>query len=105
LIDRRVERAGRLIRPPLREFDVLANLARVCDRPMSRATLLPAVWRLDFDPGTNGVEVDMSRLRAKADRGFAWPMLRTVKGQGHALRLQPDRISLTPERARVLPLA
>ena len=57
------------------------------------------------DPGTNGVEVDMSRLRAKADRGFAWPMLRTVKGQGHALRLQPDRISLTPERARVLPLA
>lgn len=105
LIDRRVERAGRLIRLPLREFDLLANLARVPDRPMSRAALLQAVWRLDFDPGTNRVEVHMSRLRAKVDRGFAWPMLRTVKGQGYALRSQPDHGSLTPEGASFPPLA
>lgn len=91
LIDRRVERAGRLIRLPLREFDLLANLARVPDRPMSRDALLRAVWRLDFDPGTNRVEVHMSRLRAKVDRGFAWPMLWTVKGKGYALRSRPDQ--------------
>ena len=90
LIDRRVERAGRLIRLPLREFDLLANLARVPDRPMSRDALLRAVWRLDFDPGTNRVEVHMSRLRAKIDRDFGWPMLRTVKGMGYALRSRPD---------------
>ena len=90
LIDRRVERAGRLIRLPLREFDLLANLARVPDRPLSRGALLRAVWRLDFDPGTNRVEVHMSRLRAKVDRGFDWPMLRTVKGMGYALRSRPD---------------
>ncbi len=90
LIDRRVERAGRLIRLPLREFDLLANLARVPDRPMSRAALLQAVWRLDFDPGTNRVEVHMSRLRARIDRNFTWPMLRTVKGEGYALRSRPD---------------
>lgn len=90
LIDRRVERAGRLIRLPLREFDLLANLARVPDRPLSRGALLRAVWRLDFDPGTNRVEVHMSRLRAKVDRGFDWPMLRTVKGLGYALRSRPD---------------
>jgi len=90
LIDRRVERAGRLIRLPLREFDLLANLARLPDRPVSRAALLKAVWRLDFDPGTNRVEVHMSRLRAKIDRDFAWPMLRTVKGQGYTLRSRPD---------------
>ncbi len=90
LIDRRVERAGRLIRLPLREFDLLANLARVPDRPLSRDALLKAVWRIDFDPGTNRVEVHMSRLRAKIDRGFAWPMLRTVKGEGYALRSRPD---------------
>jgi hypothetical protein len=47
--------------------------------------LLRAVWRIDFDPGTNRVEVHMSRLRAKVDRGFAWPMLHTVKGRGYAL--------------------
>ncbi|HEY0596798.1 response regulator transcription factor [Sphingopyxis sp.] len=90
LIDRRVERAGRLIRLPLREFDLLANLARVPDRPLSRGALLKAVWRLDFDPGTNRVEVHMSRLRAKVDRGFDWPMLRTVKGQGYTLRSRPE---------------
>jgi len=90
LIDRRVERAGRMIRLPLREFDLLANLARVPDSPVSRDALLRAVWRIDFDPGTNRVEVHMSRLRAKVDRGFAWPMLRTVKGVGYALRSRPD---------------
>lgn len=89
LIDRRVERAGRLIRLPLREFDLLANLARVPGRPLSRGALLKAVWRLDFDPGTNRVEVHMSRLRAKIDRDFAWPMLHTVKGRGYALRSRP----------------
>ncbi len=94
LLDRRVERAGQLIRLPLREFDLLANLARVPDRPMSRDALLRAVWRIDFDPGTNRVEVHMSRLRARVDRGFDWPMLRTVKGCGYALRSRPD--SRTP---------
>lgn len=90
LIDRRVERAGRIIRLPLREFDLLANLARVPDRPLSRDALLRAVWRLDFDPGTNRVEVHMSRLRAKVDRDFDWPMLLTVKGMGYTLRSRPD---------------
>src|SRR3546814_3360874 len=50
-----------MIRLPLREFDLLANLARVPDRPLSRDALLRAVWRIDFDPGTNRVEVQMSR--------------------------------------------
>ena len=86
LIDRRVERAGLGIRLPLREFDLLANLARTPDRAVSRRALLRAVWQIDFDPGTNRVEVHMSRLRAKVDRGFAWPMLQTVKGAGYALR-------------------
>ena len=90
LIDRRVERAGRLIRLPLREFDLLANLARVPGRPVSRDALLRAVWRIDFDPGTNRVEVHLSRLRAKVDRGFDWPMLHTVKGRGYALRSRPE---------------
>ncbi len=90
LIDRRVEREGRLIRLPLREFDLLANLARVPDRPVSRDALLKAVWRIDFDPGTNRVEVHMSRLRAKVDRGFDWPMLHTVKGCGYALHSRPE---------------
>lgn len=86
LIDRRVTRCGHLLRLPLREYDLLANLARVPDSIVPRGTLLRAVWKIDFDPGTNRVEVHMSRLRAKLDHGFAWPMLMTQRGHGYGLR-------------------
>lgn len=86
LIDRRVSREGRAIRLPLREFDLLANLARTPDRAVPSATLLRAVWRIDFDPGTNRVAVHVSRLRSRIDRGYSWPMLQTVKGEGYLLR-------------------
>ncbi|HEV2597436.1 winged helix-turn-helix domain-containing protein [Sphingopyxis sp.] len=89
--DRPARRARGPDHPPAASgFDLLANLARVPDRPLSRDALLRAVWRLDFDPGTNRVEVHMSRLRAKVDRDFDWPMLLTVKGMGYTLRSRPD---------------
>jgi two-component system OmpR family response regulator len=52
---------------------------------VGREELLASVWGLRFDPGTNVVEVHVSRLRAKLDRGFAVPMLRTDKGRGYRL--------------------
>lgn len=90
LIDRRVVRAGQTIVMPLREYDLLANLARTPDHVVSRTTLLRAVWRIDFDPGTNRVDVHVSRLRGRIDAPFAWPMLKTVKGKGYVLRSAPD---------------
>lgn len=86
LIDRRVTRLDRMISLPLREFDLLTRLARVPDRIVAREALWRAVWKIDFDPGTNRIEVHMSRLRAKVDRGFAWPMLMTARGHGYGLR-------------------
>jgi two-component system, OmpR family, response regulator len=86
LIDRRVTRLGRSIALPLREFDLLTRLARVPDRIVAREALWRAVWKIDFDPGTNRIEVHMSRLRAKVDRGFDWPMLMTARGHGYGLR-------------------
>lgn len=85
LIGRQVSRAGRDIIMPLREFDLLARLARSTDTVVSRIDLLRAVWRLDFDPGTNRIEVHMSRLRQRIDAGHSHAMLRTVKGTGYAL--------------------
>lgn len=85
LVDRTVERSGRPIALLAREYALLLHLARRRGEAISREDLLRAVWRLDFDPGTNSVEVHMSRLRAKLDRGFARPMLRTVKGLGYVL--------------------
>lgn len=85
LIEREAWRQGRTLGLLQREFELLHFLARSPGHPHSRQALLRAIWRLRFDPGTNVVEVHVSRLRAKLDRGFAWPMLRTVKGAGYAL--------------------
>lgn len=85
LVDRGIERAGRPIPLLAREYALLLYLARRPGEAVSRRELLRAIWRLDFDPGTNSVEVHISRLRAKIDRGFDPPMLHTVKGAGKGL--------------------
>ncbi|WP_241241821.1 winged helix-turn-helix domain-containing protein [Sphingobium algorifonticola] len=84
-----VTRGGRPIALSQREHRLLLHLARYPETPFDRRALLRAVWRLDFDPGTNSVEVHIWRLRSKIDRDFAWPMLRTVKGAGYALYREP----------------
>lgn len=48
-----------------REFELLWRLVERPGEPVSRARLLREVWRLEFDPGTNTVEVHVSRLRSK----------------------------------------
>lgn len=85
LIHRAVHRADRSIAMPLREFELLAMLARSRDRVVSRAELRRGIWRTDFDLGTNSIEVHVSRLGKRIDAGHAHAMLRTVKGEGYAL--------------------
>ncbi|MDO7834560.1 winged helix-turn-helix domain-containing protein [Sphingobium sp. HBC34] len=94
LVDRRVERGGRPIVLLTREYELLLHLARRPGQAISRTELLRAIWRLNFDPGTNSVEVHMSRLRAKLDRGFAIPLLHTRKGQGYMLCPDHDTTGL-----------
>ena len=84
-VERRVERAGRVVPLLPREYGLLLHLARSAGRCVGREELLAAVWGLHFDPGTNVVEVHVSRLRAKLDRGFATPMLVTDKRRGYRL--------------------
>jgi len=84
-VERRVARAGRPLALLPREYALLLHLARAGGRCVDRAELLEAVWRLHFDPGTNVIEVHVSRLRAKLDRGFARPLLVTEKGRGYRL--------------------
>ncbi len=86
LVERDARRCGRPLHLQRRELDLLVAFARRPGRILSRAQLLRQVWRLSFDPGTNVVEVHMSRLRAKLDREFDWPMLRTVRGAGYCLQ-------------------
>jgi two-component system OmpR family response regulator len=82
---RRVTRGGRLIRLQPRELRLLEYLMRRGGRVVTRTMLLEQVWDLHFDPQTNVVDSQISRLRAKIDRDFDRPLLHTLRGIGYRL--------------------
>jgi len=82
---RRVTRAGVELRLTAREFELLRFLAERAGRVVERATLLQEVWETSHDPGTNVVEVYVSYLRSKVDKGFDRPLVHTVRGVGYVL--------------------
>lgn len=86
---RRVYRADRELRLTAREFDLLRYLAENTGRVLSRTRLLEAVWDTTHDPGTNTVDVYVSYLRAKVDKGVSRPLLHTVRGVGYVLEDRP----------------
>ena len=85
LLSRRVTRAGRKIDLQPREFRLLEFLLRHRDQVVTRTMLLEDVWDYHFDPGTNVIDVHVSRLRKKLDEGGAKPLLHTVRGAGYRL--------------------
>ncbi len=89
LLSRTVTRAGRTIELKPREFSLLDYLMRHAGQVVTRTMLLEHVWDYHFDPQTNVIDVHVSRLRQKIDRGFEHEMLQTVRGAGYSLRA-PD---------------
>jgi len=85
LIARTVRRAGVEIDLQPREFQLLEFLMRHAGRSVTRTMLLEKVWEYHFDPQTNVIDVHISRLRSKIDKGFDRPMLQTVRGAGYRL--------------------
>jgi len=85
LLSRRVTRGGQRIELQPREFKLLEFLARHSDRVVTRTMLLENVWEYNFDPQTNVIDVHVSRLRSKIDKGFQLPLLHTVRGAGYRL--------------------
>jgi two-component system, OmpR family, response regulator len=69
-----------------REFRLLEYLMRNAGQVVTRTMLLENVWDYHFDPQTNVIDVHMSRLRAKIDRGYPTPLLHTVRGAGYVIR-------------------
>ena len=86
LLARKVQRAGREIDLQPREFGLLEYLMRHAGKTVTRTMLLENVWNFHFDPNTNIVETHISRLRSKVDKGFATPLIETVRGSGYSLR-------------------
>ncbi|MGH6681087.1 MAG: winged helix-turn-helix domain-containing protein [Bradyrhizobium sp.] len=87
LLARTVMRAGRTIDLLPREFRLLEYLMRNAGHIVTRTMLLEKVWDHHFDPQTNVIDVHVSRLRQKIDKGFERPLLHTVRGAGYTLRL------------------
>ncbi len=86
LLARTVARSGRPILLQPREFKLLEYLMRNAGHVVTRTMLLENVWDYHFDPQTNVIDVHVSRLRAKIDKGFDEPILQTVRGAGYMLR-------------------
>jgi DNA-binding response OmpR family regulator len=87
LLSRKVERAGRTIELRPREFALLEYLMRHPGRVLSKTMILSHVWGYSFDPGTNVVDVLVSRLRDQVDEGFDRKMIHTVRGAGYVLKV------------------
>jgi two-component system, OmpR family, response regulator len=85
LIARTVHRCGQEIDLQPREFQLLEFLMRHAGQSVTRTMLLEKVWEYHFDPQTNVIDVHISRLRSKIDKGFNRPMLQTVRGAGYRL--------------------
>ena len=69
-----------------REFRLLEYLMKHAGQVVTRTMLLENVWDYHFDPQTNIIDVHISRLRSKIDKGFAQPLLHTVRGAGYMIR-------------------
>jgi len=81
-----VRRAGREIVLQPREFRLLEFLMRHAGQVVTRTMLLENVWDYHFDPQTNVIDVHVSRLRGKIEKGFDKPVLHTVRGAGYMLK-------------------
>ena len=85
-LSRKVRRGGELIIVQPREFRLLEYLMKNAGTVVTRTMLLEKVWDYHFDPQTNVIDVHISRLRTKIDKGFAQPLLHTVRGAGYMIR-------------------
>jgi len=85
LLSRKVNRAGVKIDLQSREFKLLEYLVKHQGQVVTRTMLLENVWNYHFDPQTNVIDVHISRLRAKIDKDFDHPLIRTVRGAGYVI--------------------
>jgi len=83
---REVHRAGQKIDLSVKEYALLEYFLRNPDRILSRAMIAEHVWDIHFDTFTNVIDVYVNYLRNKIDRGFAHPLIHTVRGVGYVLK-------------------
>jgi heavy metal response regulator len=85
LVRRKAVRAGHSLDLTAQEFGLLTLLVRRQGEVLSRTEIAEQVWNMNFDCGTNVIEVAIRRLRMKLDVPFERPLLHTVRGMGYVL--------------------
>ena len=83
---RKVNRGGKEIALTPREFSLLEFFLRNPGVVLSKVAIAEKVWDLNFDTGTNVIEVYVNYLRNKLDKGYDQKLLHTLFGQGYVLR-------------------
>ncbi|KHK92335.1 response regulator transcription factor [Novosphingobium malaysiense] len=68
-----------------KEFELFHYFMQNAGDVLTREMLLRDVWKMNFDPQTNVVDVNIGRLRRKLEDGFASPALETIWGSGYRL--------------------
>jgi len=81
----RASRNGTRINLHQREYRLLEYLMRNAGTVVTRGMLLESVWEYHFDPQTNVIDVQISRLRSKVDKDAASPLIHTIRGEGYML--------------------
>jgi two-component system OmpR family response regulator len=84
-LSRTASRSGQAIELQPREYRLLEYLMRHTGQVVTRTMLLEHVWDYHFDPQTNVIDVHISRLRSKIDKGYDTPLLHTVRGAGYMI--------------------
>jgi two-component system OmpR family response regulator len=85
-LSHKLTRNGKEITLQPREYRLLEYLMQNAGKVVTRTMLLENVWDYHFDPQTNVIDVHVSRLRSKIDKGFDAPVLHTVRGTGYMIR-------------------
>ena len=86
LATRRVTRDGQELELTPTEFSLLEFLMRHAGQVVTRRMVCEHLWDADWEGVTNVIEVHITRLRSKMDRGFDVPLLHTVRGRGYVIR-------------------
>lgn len=86
VLSREVTRSGQTISLSNREFSILELLMTRVNQVVTKSQILDKVWNVNFDPGSNVVEVHMYQLRKKIDKGFEEPLIQTSVGRGYTIK-------------------
>ncbi len=84
-MSRQVTRSGKAIRLTTKEYALLEYLLRNPKKVLSRTLIGEHVWDMNFDPESNVIDVYVSHLRTKVDKGFEPALIHTLRGQGYIL--------------------